>query len=1053
MTVRTGLCRSFAPSRLVCLLALAALWAALATPQTADAIEAKPFAIKGFQMQTIERTEEIEVEKPENEIFKKQGMEFVNKPYAFTQAGGHPWALATSGEVTSEQAGEYGLLEKFFDPGAIPLAPTQDPKDIAVGLPPGLLGNPQAVETCSLAAVTSGRADACPPSTVVGWYKLAYGGNDPEYVGPIVNVTPAAGESAEFALENATPLDQGLLTAHIVRAENPLTKRREYEFTVDSNEIPLIGMFKFELTFWGVPADHSHDAMRGRFCKRTNVIYPLECEGGGQSAGVAPKPFLSLGTDCAGGPQTATIRADTWQNPGSVREGRYSGYVQASATMPALTGCDRLSFAPTIEVHPDTNTADEPVGLGVDLDIPQNEQPGANSTPQLRDAVVTLPAGLSISPSVVDGIEACEESGPRGINFGAEEVGPSGELQLAPGDCPDASIIGSAEAVSPFLAKPLKGEVYLARPLCGGAGQPACTIQDALDGRLYQVYLELGGRGELADAGINIKAHGYVEANPATGQLTTRFLQNPQTPFSELKIDLAGGASAALDNPPVCGLAMTSARFTPWSAPGTTPEGLLVAGTPDATPSALYEVSGCTSPPPLRPGFVAGTTPSQAGQFTQFTVDLSRQDREQYVKGIQLHAPPGLLGMLASVPLCGEPAADAGACPQASKIGTTRVASGAGPRPFEIEGSVYLTGPHDGAPFGLSVVTHAVAGPFDLGLVVVRARIDVDPNTSALTVTTDESGPHAVPQIIFGIPLRLQTIAVDVDRPNFMFNPTSCAAQQITAVVSGSENATATLSSPFATAECRGLAFKPKFSAATGGRTSRLKGASLDVRLSYPSGALGKDANIAFAKVSLPKQLPSRLGTLQKACLASTFETNPAACPRGSIVGVARAYTPLLPTIPPKPCNHTGRGCVSQPPTSVTGPVYFVSHGGERFPSLIVVLQGDGVRVDLTGETFIKRGVTSTTFRTLPDVPVSSFELYLPQDRFSALAANGNLCKQRGRLRMPTEFIAQNGAIFRQSTKIAVGGCATTRRGRAHGHRRQRRRPKAASGAKGGGGR
>ena len=286
---------------------------------------------------------------------------------------------------------------------------------------------------------------------------------------------------------------------------------------------------------------------------------------------------------------------------------------------------------------------------------------------------------------------------------------------------------------------------------------------------------------------------------------------------------------------------------------------------------------------------------------------------------------------------------------------------------------------------------------------MVRARINVDPTTSDLTITTDETGPYALPQIVFGVPLRLQRVTVDIDRPDFMFNPTNCGAQQITATISGSQNATASISSPFAVGGCKSLEFKPKFTVSTSGRTSKANGASLDAKVSYPAGSVGQEANIASVKVDLPKQLPSRLTTLQKACTAAQFEANAAGCPAASIVGIAKANTPLL-------------------PVGLEGPVYFVSHGGEAFPSLIVVLQGDGVRVDLTGATFIsKAGITSSTFKTVPDVPVNTFELYLPEGKYSALAANGDLCTSK--LVMPTEFVAQNGATIKQSTKIAVTNC------------------------------
>jgi hypothetical protein len=972
------------------------------------AMGAEPvFGIKNFKIEAIKETKEEATIR--NGV---EGTKFVNVPYSFSQAGGRPWAIATSAEFEKVPIGP----EEF--------APVHDPKDIVATLPPGLIGNPLAVPRCPLAEALIAK---CPLDTVVGWYRLDYFGNTEEFAGPVVEAVPSVGESAEFVLENTTPLVEAILTAHLTRVENPQTKKHEYAFTVVSKGVPQIGIVRFEVTVWGVPADESHSEMRGRFCKRPNHGSPMQCFGTKEDrpAGIAPVAFWSYGSNCAGGPETATLKADSWQEPGTVKEGRYEQYVEATTSIPAPTGCNKMSFGPLIEMLPETTGADEPVGTQVNVKVPQTEQPGSTATPDLRDATTTLPEGLSINPGVVAGVQACEESGPSGINFDgpeSEEVGPSGELQLAPGHCPAASTVGTAEAITPLLNEPVKGHVYLARPLCGGTGQSKCTNQDALDGNLYQLYLELGGEGELANTGINIKARGFTQANPATGQLTTKFLDNPQTPFSELRIHLNGGPRAPLANPAACGPAVTTADFTPWSAPGITPEGLFVPGTPDATPSSYYTVSGCANPPGLAPGFSAGTVSPQAGQFSTFTMNLSRKDREQYIKGIQVHTPPGLLGMLSSVPLCSEAQANNpevyGEC-TASKIGTTRVASGAGSAPFEIEGNVFLTGPYRGSPFGLSIVTHAVAGPFNLGLVVVRAQISVDPNNSTITVTADESGPYALPQILFGVPLRLQRISVNIDRPGFMFNPTNCETQQVTAKISGSQDATASVSTPFAVAGCKSLAFKPKFMVATSGHTSRARGASLDAKVSYPAGSVGKEANIAYVKVSLPKQLPSRLTTLQKACPAATFGRDPGECPSASVVGIARATTPLL-------------------PVGLTGPVYFVSHGGEQFPSLIVVLQGDGVRVDLTGTTFIsKAGITSSTFKTVPDVPVGSFELYLPQGQFSALGANTNLCKVKGRLKMPTEFVAQNGAVIKQSTRIAVRGCA--KRPAKHAARKARR--------------
>jgi hypothetical protein len=1020
-------------SKRLTVMSVIALVGLLSSVATAGAVEAKPFGIAKFSMQTIGSTNEqvLELDSAGHKVVTVE-----NTPSVFTQAGGHPWALATTGEFTSEE-----IETEPGHPSGNVVFPSRDPKDVVVNLPPGLLGDPLAVPRCSLTQLVAGVR--CPPSTQVGVAKLRWL-NGKDQLGPIVNLTPEAGQSAEFGLENQLE-HTVLLTAHLVRSENPVTHRSEYGFTVVTNAIPEVELSAFELTFWGVPADPSHDPLRGLLCDNVKEHVfngPLHCvDDGGERAGVAPVPFLTWPSDCSAGPEVVRVRADSWQEPGSVSEGRYSGYAEQSLELPGVTGCGLLGFnaGTGIAVEPDTRAADEPVGLGVNLRVPLSEGPASNATPLLRDTRVTLPQGVSVSPGVVDGVKACNEFGPEGINISgpeSEQVGLNGELQLAPGHCPDASIVGEAEAITPFLPFPVKGHVYLARPGCGGAGQAACTEQDALDGNLYRLYLEIGGEGVQEGEGIVFKVPLETKADPATGQLTTDASDLVQAPYSEVRIRLNGGPRAPLDNPAVCGATTTTADFTPWSAPGVTPQGLSMPGTADVLSSSFFGVEGCSSPSPFSPGFVAGTVSPQAGQFSAFTMNLSRQDREQYVKGIQVHTPPGLLGMLSSVPLCEEPQADSGHCPESSRIGRTTVASGAGSHPFEISGDVYLTKSYRGAPFGLSIVTNAVAGPFNLGLVVVRARIDVDPENSTLTITTDETGPYAIPQIIFGVPLRLQRITVDIDRPGFMFNPTSCNPLRITANVSGSQQAVASVSSAFAVGGCESLAFKPSFTVSTSGRTSKADGASLDAKVSYPAGSVGSEANIASVKVELPKQLPSRLTTLQKACTAAQFDSDPAGCPQASIVGIVKASTPLL-------------------PVGLSGPVYFVSHGGEAFPSLIVVLQGDGVRVDLTGATFIsKAGITSSTFKTVPDVPVSSFELYLPEGKFSALAADGNLCaltstvavkrkvssRVHGRtvqktvtarktepasLIMPTEMVAQNGAVLKQDTKLEVTGCPT----------------------------
>jgi len=298
-------------------------------------------------------------------------------------------------------------------------------------------------------------------------------------------------------------------------------------------------------------------------------------------------------------------------------------------------------------------------------------------------------------------------------------------------------------------------------------------------------------------------------------------------------------------------------------------------------------------------------------------------------------------------------------------------------------------------------VTSAKVGPFDLGTVVLRFALRIDPYTARVSVDPTASEP--IPTIIQGIVTHVRDIRVYIDRNNFTLNPTSCNPLAISSTLTSNLGAGATITSPFQAASCASLKFAPKFTVSTSGKTSRARGASLSVKLTYPQGPAGTYANIAKVKVDLPKQLPSRLTTLQKACTAAQFNANPAGCPPASLIGHAKATTPLI-------------------PVPLEGPAYFVSHGGEAFPSLIMVLQGYGVTIDLVGSTFIsKAGITSSAFKTVPDQPVGSFELTLPEGKYSALAANGNLCKTK--LAMPTAFVAQNGAEIHTTTPIKTTGC------------------------------
>jgi hypothetical protein len=852
------------------------------------------------------------------------------------QAGAHPDLTASFAFVTDSRGRLVG----------------DHPKTIAVDLPSGFSGEPPATPRCPLDQFSSEKGgfspQTCPPDTQVGTAVATVndGTGAKEERAPVYNLVPNEGETAKFgfftsvfgiqAVVSVRPGDYGVHT------------------TVQNLDESAGELDASSLTLWGVPADPSHDAQRGLVCNGASCAFcnGSGCGGGPISAGTSRVPFLRNPTECTSAPLTATLGITSWEHPEQPPE-------TFTANVGPITGCDRLGFDPTISVQPTVTQPGVPAGYTVDLKVPQNSNPDGLSSADLRRAIVTFPAGVALSPSAANGLQACTDAQ---VGLGTSE----------PPSCPDGSKLGEATVTTPALPDKLAGALYLAGPAVG-----------PITGPPYRTFLTLAGDG------VTVKLVGSTSPDPSTGQLVTTFEENPQLPFSELMLRLNEGPRAPLANPDGCGTFVTRTDLTPWSSPFT----------PDATPFSPFEITGCGAPR-FAPSFNAGSVSNQAGGFSPFTVTVARGDSDQHLSGISVQTPPGLLGMLSNVTLCPEPQASAGACGPASLIGHATTAAGPGADPFWVGGNVFITGPYKGAPFGLSIVVHAVAGPFDLGNVVVRAAIHVDPHTSQLTVTSDP-----LPRILGGIPLDLRTVNVTIDRPSFTFNPTSCNIMSVGGRLTSVEGASAVVSSRFQAANCAALPFKPKFTALTLAKTSKASGAYLHVKIVSGAG----QANIAKVKVDLPLQLPSQLKTLQKACLASVFESNPAGCPPESIVGQAKVVTPLL-------------------PVPLTGPAYFVSYGNEEFPSLTMVLQGYGVTVDLIGSTFIsKAGITSTTFKTVPDVPFNTFELILPQGRYAALAvhlpdkAKGSLCGRH--LEMPTLLVAQNGAEIHQNTPIAVAGC------------------------------
>jgi hypothetical protein len=864
----------------------------------------------------------------------------------------------------------------------------EPPKDLVAYLPLGLVGNPTAAQRCTdVQLIGNGNGNAveteCPPGSRVGTIVVLDNGSvagtaSGEVASALYSMVPEKGYPAQFGLK--------IVGVPVTLYASLVHTTFGYALRVAVPGVPTtVSVEGAALTFFGDP----------------NTM-------DGQSS--ESRAFLTNPTDCSTGPLTARMEADSWAEPG-----KWISAVPEPIVYPGIVGCDLLRFEPMIAMSPEVTQAEEPSGYEIDIKIPQNpSQFPLLATPDLKNLTMTLPEGVTISPGAGGGLLGCEATGMHGFDMPTnlpdgqqrtpteagegEAIGPDGMSHLVPGHCPLASQIGTIQIATPLLEKPLEGHVYVAQPQCGGTGQSECTAADATNGQLFGLYLEAEG------AGVVVKLAGSVSVNPVTGQVTARFTENPQLPFSEVSLHLKGGGRAPLANPRRCGATSASGDLTPWSAPVT----------PDAavsSPPSMVSWDGnggpCPATLPFAPGMTAGVTNAVAGHFSPFTLTLAREDRQQDIARLKVKMPLGLLGMLSKVPLCEEPQAALGTCSSASEIGTATVAAGSGSEPLWVSGHVYLTGPYGTGPFGLTVVVPAVAGPFNLGYVVVRSAIAIDPNTAAVTITT-----ATLPQILDGIPLRIQKLNVNVNHPGFIFNPTNCGKQQVAATIEAEQGAAASVTVPFAVEGCENLPFKPTFTVSTQGQTSKAKGASLDVKVTSGAG----QANIGKVVVLLPRQLPARLTTLQKACTAATFAQNPSMCPAASDVGIAKAVTPVL-RVP------------------VTGPAYLVSHGGAAFPDLVVILQGEGIRLDLTGNTDIKKGITTSSFNSIPDAPVSSFELKLPEGPHSVLTSNlsvkvkGSLCGVK--LVMPTTIIGQNGAQIKQSTKVAISGCP-----RAHTARR-----------------
>ncbi len=998
-----------------------------------------------------------------------------------TQAGSHPFQV--TGSFVLRQGADTGRLSE--KPEVLPIAGA---KDIVTKLPPGLVGNPTPIARCTLGQFLDkiqGSYDGCAPDTAVGVAAVTL--NLRSNIGlytttvPIFNLEPYAGEPARFGFyipEGTVPvvLDTSVRTGE------------KYAITVGSSNISqTASLLSARTTFWGEPADPRHDESRGWSCLRESKHQPNEGPPCTNPETTHPSAFLTLPTNCAEQLQAGTT-LDAWNGAGE------ENAVPTTEPMLTLDGCNRIPFTPTIEASPTTTFTAAPSGLDFNIDFANEGLTSAEGDAQseLKETTVVLPEGLTINPSAGVGLAGCTREDYKNETLGSE-----------PGaGCPNESKLGTVTIETPLLKQQIDGNVYIAQPYENPFPEPD---NGHPGGTLVALYIvaknpETGVLVKLAGKVTPCESAGEMVGDVecrAPGQLITTFKDNPQLPFDHFNFHFREGQQAPLITPPQCGSYTTQALLSPWSAftggVSSLAEPLIDSSSFTLTDDGACPAGGGAGGIPFHPGIVAGMANNSAGAFGELYVQLTRTDAEQEISSFSTTLPPGLSGILKGIPYCSETAIAAArhrtgaqeerepSCPAESQIGETEVGTGVGQVLAYVPGKIYLAGPFNGhgscipgntlpggsssecAPFSIVSITSAKVGPFDLGTVVIRFGLNIDPYTAQVSVSPAGGGGRAgfgssepIPTIIDGIVTHVRDIRVYIDRPNFTINPTHCAKENLSSTLQAHEGATATVSSSFLAVNCASLKFEPKVTASVSGKVTKTEGTSFHLTVTKPEGQ-GEQADVKKFKIELPVQLPSRLTTLQKACTSAQFEANPAGCPAASSIGYMKVHTPLL-SVP------------------VEGPMYFVSHGGEAFPSLEIVLQGDGVEVILVGQTFIsKAGITSSTFSTLPDVPFSTAEVELHNGPYSALTGTGNLCaptttttvkrkvavKRHGKtvrnkhgkvvyktkkvrqakptsLSMPTEIVGQNGGTpIVVNTPVSVTECPKVKAAKKVKHKKK----------------
>lgn len=868
------------------------------------------------------------------------------------QAGSHPFEARVDFKLN------LALKEDPDDPvngDVFYTTPVGHVKTLATKLPPGLIGDPQATPRCSGLDLVAGGLDTggCAANTQVGSADLLISNGkripDLNVVNdvPVYNLAPPPGAVAGFAfsyLGNPVIIDAAL---------DP-SDHYAVVATV-RNAVEVLDVRGVNLTLWGVPADPAHDPLRvnSQDPNAGTTAY-------GTSSNADIKPFLTMPSLC-GIDGAIQLRADSWEASGAFTDWQ-------AGTPAQMTGCDdaRFRFEPTMTVQPEAKTPSTPTGLDVDLTVPQKDDTvtdasvlyagsgddRAIATPPLRDVKVVLPVGMSVSPSSADGLAACT---PLQIGLGTN----------ADPACPDASKLGTVSIETPLLPNPLRGSLYFA------------AQNDNPFGSMLAVYIVASGPG------VVIKLPGKIAPDLVTGQLTATFDDNPQVPFSKMHLHFNSGPRAPLVTPPTCGVKTSTVEMTAWNL-----------DLPTVRTSDSFTIdSNCAKG--FDPGFTAGTKDAIAGKDSPLVTRFTRSDNDQELSTIDVTLPKGLLGRISSIDLCPDAAAAGGTCGEGSRIGTATVGAGPGPNPMYItDGRVYMTGPYKGAPFGLSIVVHAKAGPLDLGNVIVRAAVFVDKQTAALRIVSDP-----MPTILQGIPLLMRMVDITVDRPAFTFNPTSCATMSSTATIGSTEGKASTKSSRFRVADCAVLPFAPKMTMKIGSKrhVGRGKSTPLTAVVQMPAG----QANLRGVKVTLPKTVNARLNVINHACTMDEFHAGNCAKAKA---GTAVAVTPLL-------------------RDPLKGDVFFVKNGGP-LPDMIVALRGQ-VAVDLDSKVTIPGSERlSTNFDSVPDVPISKFTLRLVSGRQGPLGTAANLCtKKSRRARASLAFVAQSGKTVYRSQRLSVAGC------------------------------